>query len=209
MSTWDVERQARGEPDQEYVEPAIELSIPERAELACILRNQPNVLKQDEMLQIRIKAIDLAVALCSKEETRKRRRNGIGVKIKEEAIDPLIEPSADSFPLLLDARQCPDCFGDERLTIEESTFRYCRSTIRDDHFDDHHLCDRESAIQRGEAVRCEHPKCRTLNFNHLDHFRNHVATVHGVSLRCSEQVKKRRHKKAKRRQMAKARLPYA
>jgi len=92
---------------------------------------------------------------------------------------------------------------DERLTAEQRTFRYCRKTVRNDHFDDHHLEKREQAAQRGEAIRCEHPKCKDLTFIHLDHFKNHVATVHGVWLRCSQRVNKRRMKKLQRRRIAK------
>ncbi|KAB5511398.1 hypothetical protein GE09DRAFT_690652 [Coniochaeta sp. 2T2.1] len=46
--TWDIERQARGEDEEEeeYADPAIELQIPERAQLAEILRNQPEDLTQ-------------------------------------------------------------------------------------------------------------------------------------------------------------------
>lgn len=41
--TWDIERQAQGEvgEDEEYADPAIEPSIPERARLAEILCHQP------------------------------------------------------------------------------------------------------------------------------------------------------------------------
>lgn len=193
--TWDIERQARGEPDEEYIKPAIKLNIPERAKLADLICKQPADFTQDEMLQKRIQAIDLIVALCSKRETSKRRRIRPRVTetpIKNESPGPEIESyPTDPFPLLLDVRQCPDCFGDERLNFEERTFRYCRPRIRDDHFDNHHLPERERAFQRGASIRCEHPKCRTLKLEDLDHFRNHVASVHGVPLRCSEQVKQR------------------
>lgn len=137
------------------------------------------------------------VALCDKRETRKRRqprlkcdeasrtRRGLKCKpgdtpITEESPSLEAEQHMDTFPLLLEPKKCPDCFGDERLTAKERTFQYCRTTVRDDHFDDHHLVKQEQAAQRGEAIRCEHPKCRDLTFQHLDHFRNHVASVHGV-----------------------------
>ena len=160
------------------------------------------------------------VALCGKRETRKYvqpkshynetsiRYQGDGfqpedTQIKEESPDLDVEPYMESFPLLLDPKQCPGCFGDERLTAQERTFRYCRKTVRDDHFDDHHLQRGEQAAHRGEAIRCQHPKCKELTFAHLDHFKNHVASVHRVSLRCSQRVNKRRTRKLQRRQMAK------
>ncbi|KAI1014649.1 hypothetical protein LB503_004126 [Fusarium chuoi] len=202
--TWNIERQARGELDEEHVEPTITLSIPERVKLANILCSRCE--DDDDALQRRTMAIELMVALCNKRETGKRRRLSPKLKVtpmKEESPEFEVEPNVDPFPLLLDVKQCPDCFGDERLTVEERTFRYCRPTVRDDHFDDHHLGERERAMQRGEAPRCEHPKCRTLKLESLDYFKNHVASVHGVKLRCSRRVNNRRMKRAKRRQMAK------
>lgn len=47
------------------------------------------------------------MALYSKREIRKRRRNDLGIDgitIKEEASNTDIKPSADYFPLLLNAR---------------------------------------------------------------------------------------------------------
>lgn len=90
---------------------------------------------------------------------------------------------------------------DDRLSFEERTFKYYRSTVMNDHFDDHHLVGRERAEQCGEKIRCDHPKCGDLKFQYLDHFRSHVQKVHGVTLRSSEQVKQRRVQKARRRQM--------
>jgi len=60
--TWDIERQFSGEADEaeeEYVAPAIELDIPERAELAEILVNQPESLGDEEIRQLRIRAAEL------------------------------------------------------------------------------------------------------------------------------------------------------
>lgn len=129
-------------------------------------------------------------------------------KIKEQSPVrvPTPKPNPDPFPpLLIDPNQCPDCIGDERMTLQERTFRYCRPTIRNDHFDDAHLEERERIEQCGEPIRCHHPKCRDIKFQHLDHFRNHVQTVHGMPLRSSDQVKRRREGKLKRRQMIRER----
>ncbi|KUI70859.1 hypothetical protein VM1G_06471 [Cytospora mali] len=40
--TWDIEMEARGEDEEEFSEPTIDLSIPERTQLADILINQPD-----------------------------------------------------------------------------------------------------------------------------------------------------------------------
>ncbi|KAM5353462.1 hypothetical protein ACJ41O_000112 [Fusarium nematophilum] len=211
--TWDIERQARGEEEEEYAEPVINVTIPERAGLAAIFCHQPDDWTEDQIFQRKIEAIDLMVALCDKRETVKRDRIQqrakacLAIKTGPLEMEHKPLPSPDRFPLLLHAAQCPDCIGDERLSREERAFTYCRPTVMNDHFDDQHLTRREQAEQSGERIRCEHPKCRDLRLQHLDHFRSHVQTVHGVTLRSSGQVEQRRLRKAKRRQMARGSMP--
>ncbi|EXK78553.1 hypothetical protein FOQG_16770 [Fusarium oxysporum f. sp. raphani 54005] len=215
--TWDIERQARGEDEEdEFVVPAIELAIPERAALAKLLCYQRDDLTPDELDQLRIEVIDLKVVLCDKRETVKRDRirdrvpdqveagqpeSDCVIKSESPGPDPSLAPALDHFPLLMQATQCPDCFGDERLPLQERTFSYCRPTVMNDHFDSHHLHRRETAEQHGESMRCDHPRCKDTKFRHVDHFRSHVQRVHGVILRTSEQVKQKRQRKARRRQM--------
>ncbi|KAK7219771.1 hypothetical protein V2G26_007774 [Clonostachys chloroleuca] len=49
--TWDIERQARGEEEEEYTEPKIDVSIPERASLAKLLCKQPDDWTEQERLR--------------------------------------------------------------------------------------------------------------------------------------------------------------
>ena len=178
--TRDIERQAiEDDEEEEYVEPTVDLQIPERAQLAEILCSQPDDLSSTELLELRIQAVEVMVALCDKRETVKRdcirRRAQADVTVKEES------PGPDLFPLLMDRKQCPRCIGDETLSREERTFKYCRPAAMYDHF------DRKHARQLGSArqMSCNHPKCKeaALEFKHLNHFKNHVESVHGVKLR--------------------------
>ncbi len=59
--------EADGE-EEEYVEPAVDLQIPERAQLAEILCNQLDNLSSAELLELRIQAAELMVILCGKRE---------------------------------------------------------------------------------------------------------------------------------------------
>ncbi|TIC97035.1 hypothetical protein CH35J_007397 [Colletotrichum higginsianum] len=200
--TWDIERQENGEEEEEYAEPETNLQIPERTRLAHILCHQPVDCSHDKLMELWIEAIDLMVTLCNKRETVRRDR----IRTHPQPKQPIEEesPQAKSFPLLLDPNQCPVCVGDERLPLEERTFKYCRPAVRNDHFDNQHLVERERAIQRGDLIRCNHPQCQhDPNFPTLDAFRRHVHDSHGVSLRTSDQVMQRRSKKFKRRLMAK------
>ncbi|KAK4198138.1 hypothetical protein QBC40DRAFT_230740 [Triangularia verruculosa] len=174
--TWDIE--ADGQEEEEYVEPAIDLHIPERAKLAEMLCNQPDNLSSTELLEFRIQVAELMVTLCGRQETgRKRtpRRARADVAVKEES------PGPDPFPLLMDRKQCPCCIGDETMSHGERTFKYCRPAVMYDHF------DRKHAQQLGgvKQMSCNHPKCSSeaLSFKHLRHFKNHVEKVHGVRLR--------------------------
>ncbi|PQK15629.1 hypothetical protein BB8028_0005g11410 [Beauveria bassiana] len=205
--TWDIEAQARGEVDEEFEQPAIDLVIPEQARLAEILCLQPDGWTDDELFEYRVEAIDLMVALCDKKETGKTRRAQrparIEASIKQESPESdassELDFGPDPFPLLMETTQCPDCIGDEQMPVEARKFKYCRPPVLNDHFDDEHLGRRETAERRGEAIWCGHPKCRQERFDHVDHFRGHVERVHGVSLRSSDQVAKRRQRLAARR----------
>ncbi|KAN0087176.1 Protein of unknown function (DUF3435) domain containing protein [Elaphomyces granulatus] len=175
--TWEIERQANGEEEEEYVEPAINLHIPERAQLAEILCHQPEDLSFTELLELCTQTAELMVALCDKRETVKReirRRAPAVVMVKETPPEP------DPFPLLMQRTQCPRCIGDEGLSYEERTFKYCRPSVMYDHF------DREHAKQlRGQQFSCNHPRCKgeAPEFMDLNYFKNHVKRIHGVKLR--------------------------
>jgi hypothetical protein len=67
-----------------YIKPTVKLCIPERAQLAKILCEQPKDLSSKKLLELRIKAADLMVALCDKRETVKQgsRRRTLAVTNK-------------------------------------------------------------------------------------------------------------------------------
>lgn len=121
------------------------------------------------------------VILYGKRETvrpdriRRRAQAQADVTVKEES------PGPDPFPLLIDRKQCLYYIGDETLSQEERTFKYCRPAVMFDHF------DRKHGRELGSAKRMlyNHPKCKeeALEFKHLNHFKNHVESVYGVKLR--------------------------
>ena len=96
---------------------------------------------------------------------------------------------------MINPNQCPGCIGDERLTYGERTFQYCRPTKRNDHFDDHHLEAIERAEQHGEPIVCH--ECKDVKLDTVDHFRNHVQSVHGITLRTADKAQHRRAQKLK------------
>ncbi|KAK3897428.1 hypothetical protein C8A05DRAFT_47960 [Staphylotrichum tortipilum] len=198
--TWDIDRQfggEAGETDEDYTAPAIELRIPERAELARLLC-YPVALNDEEIRQRRIRVADLWSALCKKQEKADRtplriRRRPRAVPVEEKS------PKPDPFPLLMSKTQCPECIGNQGLTIEERTFSYCRPAVMNDHFEDSHL----ESIQKGGDIICKHPKCKNLPpLTTVDHFRIHVERVHNVTLRSAQNATARRDRKMARRRNA-------
>ncbi len=125
--TWEIEQQLVEDADKEYedlyIDPAINLHIPERACLADLLYCQPGDLGCDDLCRLCVEAAELMVALCNKRETVKQKRVHkileVNIFIKEEAPEP------DRFPLLMRKIQCPYYIGDEAISIEERTFSYC------------------------------------------------------------------------------------
>ncbi|KAI9861113.1 MAG: hypothetical protein M1813_005542 [Trichoglossum hirsutum] len=127
-----------------------------------------------------VEAAELMTALCDKRETAKQRRirqRQAAVPVKEES------PPPDPFPLLMGKTQCPRCIGDERQSHEKRTFLYCRPAVMNDHFDREHLKEMEE-MERNNLIFCDYPKCKEerVKLKHLDHFRNHVMSVHGIRL---------------------------
>ncbi|KAL2263081.1 hypothetical protein VTK26DRAFT_8306 [Humicola hyalothermophila] len=118
--TWDMDADRQ---EEEYVEPAIDLQIPERAQLAEILSNQPDNLSPAELLELRIQAAELMVILCGKRETVKPDRIRRRVQVQADVTAKEKSPMSDPFPLLMDRNQCPYCIGDEMLSYKERTPR--------------------------------------------------------------------------------------
>ncbi|KAI1419237.1 hypothetical protein F5Y12DRAFT_720951 [Xylaria sp. FL1777] len=103
--TWDVEGRGRGEEEEEYIEPAIDLAIPEREQLAKLLCQQAEDGDGDQFDGLQIQAADLMVRLCRRRETAKRPRRVLpetepNIPIKQES------PAPDPFPLLMQCTQC-------------------------------------------------------------------------------------------------------
>ncbi|KAM4067359.1 FluG domain-containing protein [Hirsutella rhossiliensis] len=185
--TWEIERQLANDDHQVeevYSAPVIDLHIPERARLAKLLCQQADDLDFDGFLRLRIEVAELMTSLIGKRETVKRRRivNKVHSSVACSSQGESSEP--DRFPLLMGKAQCPRCIGDESMTVEERTFSYCRPAVMNDHFGREHLVTMEQ-MERDGFIGCMHPKCREadIKLHSLDHFRNHVARVHGVALR--------------------------
>ncbi|KAH6704125.1 hypothetical protein BKA61DRAFT_739939 [Leptodontidium sp. MPI-SDFR-AT-0119] len=150
----DIERQNRGQQEDEYIEPV-------------------------DIVARRIHSAGLMVALCRRREVPRRYRLRVALPqpplIKEES------PDLEPFPLVLAKSQCPICIGDESKSYEERIGSFCRPAKMMDHVERIHLKGRDPHAK----IECYHPVCKSqgLVLEHLEHFKGHVETVHGIKLR--------------------------
>ena len=172
-----MERHLNNISTDEYVEPVIKHKLLERTQLQGLICDFSENLATKDIVLRRIRTIDLMVALCCRREVQRPKPRSIIVQqepIKEES------PAPEPFPLLCKKTQCPICIGDERMTYEKRTFSYCRPSKMMDHVESAHL----RKISAHQTISCRHPVCQSagLVLNNLMHFKNHVQSVHGISL---------------------------
>ena len=175
----DIERQNSGQQEEEYVEPVIEHQIPERTQLAELMCTHVVGITPQDIVKRRIHSAGLMLALCHRREVPRRYRLRITLPqpplVKEES------PDLEPFPLVCAKTQCPFCIGDESKSYEERLGSFCRVSKMRDHVERIHL----RGFVPEEAVSCRHPVCKSqgLVLKDLQDFKNHVQTVHGISLR--------------------------
>ena len=173
-----MQRHLNNTATDKYVVPVIQHEFPKRTQLQQVLCDFRTDLSIEDIVRRRVRAIDLMVALSSRREVQHRKQRSLTNRqklIKEES------PDVEPFPLLCAKTQCPVCIGDEWMTYTERTFCYSRSSHMMDHVEHAHL----QGVSADRTISCRHPVCKSngLAFNNLMHFKNHVRTVHGISLR--------------------------
>ncbi|TQW01322.1 FluG domain-containing protein [Cordyceps javanica] len=187
MHNEELERQLSGTAIEEKAEPSVEHQLPERTYLQPILCDFSTDMGFKEMTGRKIRAIDGMVRLAGCREVR--RPQGVSPCDASRESSPevaesklLIKPEPfEDIPLLLGKTQCIYCVGDKRLTYAARTRRFNRVSHMMDHVENVHL-----RHEKGNAkFVCRHPGCQHLGdfLTSLDHFKNHVQTVHGVKLR--------------------------
>jgi hypothetical protein len=174
----ELERQLKKVPTNEYVEPIVCHQLPERTRLQQVLCNLSRDMNQSDIVSRRIRAIDLMVALSCRQEQEARHSSHSSRASSESSEEQSL--CEDSFPLLCKKTQCIICIGDGRSTYEYRTRTYATPHKMMNHMESH-LKD----VPKSQRIFCTHPICRSegLVLKHLQHFKNHVQTVHGISLR--------------------------
>ena len=168
------------------VEPVIEHQLAERTQLQQVLCDFSTGLSPQDIVSRKVSAINLSVALASRQEFQTRTRKPRSVPaskdlIKKESPAPKPTQPADEFPVVCTNTQCIICIGNERLPYEQRTRTFNRVSHMWDHVENVHL----SKVPAEQRIICHHPVCKAqgLVLDHVMHFKNHVATVHKIDLR--------------------------
>jgi hypothetical protein len=175
------------EKDDENVEPLVEHQLEERARVQQILCDFSKDLSSQVILARKVLAIDSMTALASRREFQSRTRRSAPTyqqpPLKQESPAPAPDPflPRDEFPLVCKKTQCIICIGNELYSHKDRTRSFRRVSHMMDHVENVHLKGRAA----NERYICEHPICKSegLVLNNVNHFKNHVATVHGILLR--------------------------
>jgi Protein of unknown function (DUF3435) len=165
-----------------YVEPVVQHQLEERTRLQRILCDFSVDLSMKDIIGRKIRAINLMVALASRQEAPKRRSSpAYEAPIKEESPCPDPFPTPAEFPLVCHKTQCIICIGNERYSYAKRTRAFRRPSHMMDHVENVHLKYQPA----NEKVICHHPICKSkgLVLNNVNHFKNHVEVVHNIALR--------------------------
>ncbi|KAF7912284.1 uncharacterized protein EAF01_001305 [Botrytis porri] len=178
--TEDIERQNNGYEAEEYVEPIVEYQIPERRELAELLCTRFGTTKPQDAVKLRIQAANLMLALCGCREIPQRYMRRAELPA-QSIIEKDLSETDPFFPLVCGKSQCPFCIGDETRSYEQRVGSFCRPAKMMDHVERVHLKGQDP----GARMKCYHPICKSqgLVLKHLERFKSHVQSVHGITLR--------------------------
>ncbi|KAH6717379.1 FluG domain-containing protein [Leptodontidium sp. MPI-SDFR-AT-0119] len=164
-------------------EPIIEHQLSERTQLEQILCDFSTDLTLQAIVARKVSAINLFVALASRQEFQTRTRKPRSVPafkdlIKREYPAPKPSQPAIKFPVVCQKTQCIFCIGNERLPYEQRTRTFNRVSHMWDHVENVHL----SKVPAEQRIICYHPVCKAqgLVLDHVMHFKNHVARVHKI-----------------------------
>lgn len=159
----------------------------ERARLVELTCQPVLQLTEKEKHDRRLETIEVRIALCKRQECRKRNTRLAQTTLKDDD-EPEIESALESvsislkrrFPLECSPLQCIFCLGDERKSIHERKFEYTRKSKMMDEAQKH-LANQDP----NTSVQCPHPICKrnSTKMTSLVDFKSHVDRVHKIKLR--------------------------
>jgi len=161
----------------------VDHQLPERTRLAEALCDTRRDLPVKEIVERRVFTINLIVALAGRQEVQPRNRSQATTykaDLKQESPVPIPILDFNPFELVLEKEQCIFRYGNKKLTPDKRKRKFTRVLTMMDHVEDH-----LSRVTPGQEIPCGHKACQSkgLDFRSISEFKNHVKTVHKVSLR--------------------------
>lgn len=164
----------------------LQYDIPERSDIVRLTCEPIADLTDHEKYIRRIEALRAQVAICGRQESRRRRRPRLAHRSSalmtppEGSPEVLKEDKTDKFPLVCKPTQCIFCLGNERKSHGGRTFEYARPNKMMDKAERH-----LKRFAPGDPIMYPHPTCRAagLVLPGVTSFKNHIATVHKIFLR--------------------------
>jgi hypothetical protein len=179
-----IKRQLKKSVVEEEFEPVVEHQLEKWTPLQEILCDFSKGLSPQDIVSWKVFAINLMTALASRQEFQTH-KPGLAlapqVLIKKECPDPSPFPQPHEFPLVCEKTQCIICIGNEQLPYKQRTRTFRCVSHMMDHVENLHL----SKLPADQRIICYHSVCKAkgLVLKSVIHFKNHVVTVHGISLR--------------------------
>ncbi len=161
--------------------------IRERARLVELTCQPVLQLTEEEKHDRRLEAIEVRVALCKRQECRKRITLSAQTTSEDDdepeteiALENISKNLDRRFPLECNPLLCIFCLGDERKSIDERKFTYTRTSNMMDETQKH-LATQDP----NTSIHCPHPICKrnSTTMPNLVAFKSHVTRVHKINLR--------------------------
>jgi hypothetical protein len=178
----ELQRLLNNVETEEYVEPIIHHQLPERTRLQEVICHFPHNLSLEQIVQRRVRVVDLMVALCSRREEPQPKECSVESRessnesstedyLNEQQPSRKSSPDLDPFPLTCEKTQCIFCYPTKKT--------FSRPAKMMDHVESH------LRLEPADRIGCRHPVCQAagLVLGNIHQFKGHVQTVHGITLR--------------------------
>jgi hypothetical protein len=178
----ELERQLSGTVAEEKAEPILQHHLEERTQVSALMCDFRVDLSEQEITDRKVSAIDKLVCLAARREIRPPRSLRVSSESRESTPnEEKSAPKIEEIPLVLGKTQCIYCVGNEQLPHADRMRTFKRVSHMMDHVENVHLRHEPAA----PSFFCRHPRCKHLGdfLTSLDHFKNHVQTMHGIKLR--------------------------
>ncbi|KAM3080998.1 hypothetical protein ACMFMG_004957 [Clarireedia jacksonii] len=163
--------------------PVLHHQLKERHELQQILCDFSKGMSHYEINSRKVAAINLMVALASRQEFRIRKPRPEAASQEIDMLQPpsQLSPLPDQYPVVCAKTQCIICIGNERLSYGQRIRTFRRVAHMWDHVENVHLRNQAP----NDTFVCHHPICKAkgLLLSSITEFKSHVARVHRIELR--------------------------